>query len=401
MFRATRKDIATIKIALRLLPSVAVREPAAGSSIDSTGFQIMRDECVAHDSIIKLGSAIVTKIMQTIEKAYDSQVEFSFPMHHIRQANLDYLSIKFVTFRADSPLEPAANAVYAQASASSTLPIVVGLESAMRYWITIELRWTVPREDQDPHFQACSYNHNSSHVSAPLPSLESDGKEILPYQSCFRHITNFIESKSHASFDMMAYEASKVAFTASEASLGPPRITDLRIAISDLGPKRPAKGTAYNISRSWNFNSEWYKRLNRAQKEISSYDESHRALIALGSNIGDRVGMIEQACSEMASRGLKLLRTSSLYETEAMYKTDQPSFVNGVCEIETTSSPPTLLDQLQDVENSLGRVKTVANGPRTIDLDILTYDDRIVDQPSLQIPHPRISEREFVLRPLC
>ncbi|KAL8923126.1 MAG: hypothetical protein Q9208_004810 [Pyrenodesmia sp. 3 TL-2023] len=84
-----------------------------------------------------------------------------------------------------------------------------------------------------------------------------------------------------------------------------------------------------------------------------------------------------------------------------MYKTDQPPFVNGVCEIETAMSPPRLLHQLQDIETSLGRVKTVANGPRTIDLDILTYEDRIVDIPWLQIPHPRITEREFVLRPLC
>lgn len=333
VFRATRKDIATLKVALRLLPSVAVKEPAAGSSIDSTGFQIMRDECIAHDSIINLGSAIVTKIIQTIEKAYDSEVEMSFPMHHIHQANLDFVSIKFFTFRADNPLEPAANAVYAQVSTSSRLRLVVGLESAMMYVVTIELRWTVPREDQDPHFQPCSYNHDTSHLSAPLARLESDGKEILPYHSCFRHITNFIESKPHASFDLLAYEASKVAFAASEAGLRPPRITSLRIAVSDLGPKKPAKGTTYNINQSWIFNSEWYKRLNRAQKEVSSNDDSHRVLIALGSNIGDRVGMIEQACAEMASRGLKLLRTSSLYETEAMYKTDQPPFVNGVCEV--------------------------------------------------------------------
>ncbi len=287
----------------------------------------MRDECLGHDSIINLGSAIVTKIIRTIKEAYESEVEVTLPLRHVHRANLRSVSIKFSTFRVDNPLEPAANAVYAQATTTSKLLVIVGLESAMRYRISMELRWTVPREDQDPH------SHDTSHVSAPLASLESGDKEVLPYQSCFRQITNFIKSKPHASFDMMAFEASKVAFAASEAGLGSPRITDFRIAVSNFGPKRPAKEDTYNISQAWHFNSEWYKRLNRAQKGILSHDESHRALIALGSNIGDRVGMIEQACSEMTSRGLKLLRTSSLYETEAMYKTDQPPFVNGVCEV--------------------------------------------------------------------
>ncbi|KZF25437.1 Dihydropteroate synthase [Xylona heveae TC161] len=84
----------------------------------------------------------------------------------------------------------------------------------------------------------------------------------------------------------------------------------------------------------------------------------HRAIIALGSNLGDRVGMIEKACEEMRRRGIKVVRTSGLWETEAMYVLDQARFVNGACEIETSLKPLDLLDLLQSIENDLGRIKT-------------------------------------------
>ncbi|KAL8668336.1 MAG: hypothetical protein Q9168_007031, partial [Polycauliona sp. 1 TL-2023] len=84
-----------------------------------------------------------------------------------------------------------------------------------------------------------------------------------------------------------------------------------------------------------------------------------------------------------------------------MYKTDQHPFINGACEVETKLSPHELLIELKDIEDTLGRVKTVENGPRTVDLDILLYNDQVVNEEHLQIPHPRLSEREFVLRPLC
>lgn len=126
-----------------------------------------------------------------------------------------------------------------------------------------------------------------------------------------------------------------------------------------------------------------------------------KAYIALGSNLGDRIAEIERACREMDARGITVKRTSSLWETEPMYVTDQDRFVNGACEVETTLEPLDLLDQLQDIENSMGRKKVIDKGPRNIDLDILLYEDQVVDHDRLKIPHIGIPEREFVLRPLA
>ncbi|KAI2613812.1 Dihydropteroate synthase-like protein [Hypoxylon fragiforme] len=123
--------------------------------------------------------------------------------------------------------------------------------------------------------------------------------------------------------------------------------------------------------------------------------------IALGSNMGDRIAMIEEACKHMDERGIKVKRTSSLWETKPMYVADQDRFVNGACEVETDLEPLALLDALQDIEKSMGRQKVIDKGPRNIDLDILLYEDEEVDHERLKIPHVGIPEREFVLRPLA
>ncbi|KAJ5502346.1 hypothetical protein N7463_005220 [Penicillium fimorum] len=126
----------------------------------------------------------------------------------------------------------------------------------------------------------------------------------------------------------------------------------------------------------------------------------HRAFIALGSNVGDRVEMIEQACLEMDRVGIKVKRTSSLFETAPMYVLDQDPFINGVCEVETTLAPLDLLDTIQSIEIEMGRKKLIDKGPRSIDLDILLYDQEIVSHERLNIPHNLMLERDFVLRPL-
>ncbi|KAI9710112.1 MAG: trifunctional dihydropteroate synthetase [Bogoriella megaspora] len=131
---------------------------------------------------------------------------------------------------------------------------------------------------------------------------------------------------------------------------------------------------------------------------------SRKAMVALGSNVGDRVDMIEKACRMMDKhKYIRITRTSSLWETKPMYVTDQGNFVNGVCEIETSLGPAALLHELQGIENALGRVKTIDKGPRSIDLDILLYHDTpfTYSSDSLKIPHPLMLDREFVLRPLC
>ncbi|CAD6587791.1 MAG: trifunctional dihydropteroate synthetase [Alectoria sarmentosa] len=144
-----------------------------------------------------------------------------------------------------------------------------------------------------------------------------------------------------------------------------------------------------------------YEKSQRGLVSSNVQSGRHRAYLALGSNLGNRVEMIESAVREMSNRGLGVLRTSALYETKPMYLENQESFINGACEIETSLSPMDLLDQLKLIENDLGRVKIVENGPRTIDLDILLYDEERVENSRLSIPHKRMLEREFVLRPLC
>ncbi|CAI4214834.1 unnamed protein product [Parascedosporium putredinis] len=105
-------------------------------------------------------------------------------------------------------------------------------------------------------------------------------------------------------------------------------------------------------------------------------DRKRKAYIALGSNVGDRIAMIEEACAEMDRRGIRVTKTSSLWETNPMYVADQDKFINGACEVDTDLEPLALLDELQSIEKHLGREKTIDKGPRNIDLDILLYDNQ-------------------------
>ncbi|OQO05479.1 hypothetical protein B0A48_09248 [Cryoendolithus antarcticus] len=124
-------------------------------------------------------------------------------------------------------------------------------------------------------------------------------------------------------------------------------------------------------------------------------------VIALGSNMGDRIGEIEKACRAIdADPDMRIVDTSCLYESEPMYVEDQDRFINGVCEIETTLSPMDLLDRLQAIERGHGRVKLIDKGPRNIDLDILLYGDKVMSTERLIIPHALMQERAFVLKPL-
>lgn len=123
--------------------------------------------------------------------------------------------------------------------------------------------------------------------------------------------------------------------------------------------------------------------------------------IGIGSNLGDRQKYIESAVDGLKSvKGIEVKRISNIYETEPAGGPKQDKYLNGVIEIETTLEAKGLLRELQVIEKRLGRVRTVKNAPRTIDLDILLYGDRKINEPDLKIPHPRMRERDFVMRPL-
>jgi 2-amino-4-hydroxy-6-hydroxymethyldihydropteridine diphosphokinase len=128
----------------------------------------------------------------------------------------------------------------------------------------------------------------------------------------------------------------------------------------------------------------------------------HIAYIGIGSNLGDKVYQCERAISEILRADQnKLLAKSSLFKTKPIGYTSQDWFINGVIKIETDLEPLELLQVLKDIESRLGRKESFRWGPRTIDLDILLFDEEETEMEGLQIPHPRLQERQFVLIPLA
>ena len=123
--------------------------------------------------------------------------------------------------------------------------------------------------------------------------------------------------------------------------------------------------------------------------------------IALGSNLGDREENLRQARERIEGPDLRVLRASSIYETAPRDVVDQPWFLNQVLECETELFPRQLLARLQKIERAMGRKRTIPKGAREIDLDILLFGDAVVQAPELEIPHPRLTERRFVLEPLA
>ncbi|GMA50503.1 hypothetical protein GCM10025857_18600 [Alicyclobacillus contaminans] len=125
----------------------------------------------------------------------------------------------------------------------------------------------------------------------------------------------------------------------------------------------------------------------------------HRAYVSLGSNLGDRWGFLRQAVFALARTGE--IRVSSVYETDPVDYLDQPRFLNMVAEMWTTESASALLERLLTIEARHGRTRDIRFGPRTLDLDLLLYDDAYLCFRHLQVPHPRMWQRGFVLVPLA
>lgn len=126
---------------------------------------------------------------------------------------------------------------------------------------------------------------------------------------------------------------------------------------------------------------------------------SVRVFLGLGSNLGDRMGNLERGLEILGER-IKLIKVSSIYETEPWGFAEQPSFLNCVVEGETSASPEGVLEILQEAEKRVGRWATFEWGPRVFDADLLFYGNRIMNLPQLTVPHPRIAERAFVLVPM-
>lgn len=125
-----------------------------------------------------------------------------------------------------------------------------------------------------------------------------------------------------------------------------------------------------------------------------------KAFISAGSNLGDRMQNLQFAIAEL-SKGNSITRVSSCFETEPVGYLEQPWFLNIVIELDTEFSPLELLEYCQNIEASCGRIRSFQNAPRTLDLDILLFDDSVLNEERLVIPHPRLQERKFVLEPLA
>jgi 2-amino-4-hydroxy-6-hydroxymethyldihydropteridine diphosphokinase len=119
--------------------------------------------------------------------------------------------------------------------------------------------------------------------------------------------------------------------------------------------------------------------------------------LALGSNLGDRDGYLEAARTALPDAGITVVRASRVAETEPVGIREQPNFLNQVLEVETSLEPRPLLDAVKAIEQRLGRAARQRWGPREIDIDILRYDGRVVDEPGLRIPHAELQNRPFLL----
>ena len=122
--------------------------------------------------------------------------------------------------------------------------------------------------------------------------------------------------------------------------------------------------------------------------------------ISMGSNLGNRLSSLRKAILLLKKEGFNIIKTSDVFETPPFGVSNQPRFLNACLLIDTETNPADLLEKLKKIENEVGRVRRFRWGPREIDLDIIFYDEKVIDGPSLKVPHPHMHERPFVLIPL-
>jgi 2-amino-4-hydroxy-6-hydroxymethyldihydropteridine diphosphokinase len=127
----------------------------------------------------------------------------------------------------------------------------------------------------------------------------------------------------------------------------------------------------------------------------------NKAYLLIGGNIGDRIENLRKTRAFIASACGQIILESSIYETSAWGKTDQPDFLNQALLVHTGLSPTALLKKILDIEQDLGRFRGEKFGPRIIDIDIILYNADIIDLPSLSVPHPHMQNRRFVMAPIA
>lgn len=125
------------------------------------------------------------------------------------------------------------------------------------------------------------------------------------------------------------------------------------------------------------------------------------AWLGLGSNLGQPREQLREACRRLEESGVQIVNRSAMLDTKPWGKTDQPDFVNQVLKVRTDLGPFELLSLINKIEDAMGRVRTIDWGPRLIDIDILFYEETVMDTPQLTLPHPYVHQRQFCLEPLC
>jgi dihydroneopterin aldolase/2-amino-4-hydroxy-6-hydroxymethyldihydropteridine diphosphokinase/dihydropteroate synthase len=218
--------------------------------------------------------------------------------------------------------------------------------------------------------------------------------------SAYKTVEAFVTSVAHVVFslgiDKVTVRAEKPsAITFAEAAGVEITRTATTFANSEPVTRRSSPGPKGSAATTQLFPDTGLEDL------ASGNGKLHEVYIAFGSNEGDSIKTIRDAMQLLDTKGVKVLQTSPLYESEPMFVQDQNKFVNGVFKCETALTPLALLDALKEIEyGDLGRVKVTENGPRTIDLDVLLYDDVVLNHDRLTIPHIGMLQRSFVLQPL-
>ncbi len=213
------------------------------------------------------------------------------------------------------------------------------------------------------------------YLSTREAGLKDDLKKTIHYGEVSRFITNYMTGHTFCLIEAAAEQMARAIL------LEFPAMEKIRLEIvKPWAPiALPLEAVSVEIERGW-----------------------HRAYVAIGSNLGERQQLIEQGIEALKRlEGCRVESVSQIIATEPYGVTDQPDFLNGMIALRTFLPPLELLDSLQEIEQAAGRQRLVRWGPRTLDLDLIFYDHAVIDMERLQVPHPDMQNREFVLKPLA